>query len=442
MTMPGERLLYGAAGEPQNTTVLMETIYKLKQEIQKSNAEKQALAEQLNCLILLVKRSWDGDHNASLHLSNIVGVPPPNFHHPNSPEGMTTNTPVPENERTKAVQLWERLAIRLLEQDNMKIQQEIHHRQQLYMERRQMYMDELLESHKKEMSQLPASRSKKSLEEVDKKFMKVYNKGSNINRPSSGTSTTQARAKSAVTRTRKDSSNGIELTINDILHPEHAHLRQETNTAFSGLYKLDKENTRHQSHSRLDYDDPDRYKPAGNLFDLDSVFGPDDQVPASKRPISAFLPNSLERQKQRPKSAGVFLTQKHERQLKYDTTRPVSGKPSEKKNNQRRKSAGPKLAGGLLQREQEYLNQGPVDAADSKEEGSPSNTPTQQYEEEESDEDQQPIRIKMKAHPKRPQHVDKFCNDLQEMEEMENEFKKNTIALQKKLGIGDTGMVF
>lgn len=120
----------------------------------------------------------------------------------------------------------------------------------------------------------------------------------------------------------------------------------------------------------------------------------------------------------------------------------MSGKPSEKKNNQRRKSAGPKLAGGPLQREQEYLNQGPVDATDSKEEGSPSNTPTQQYEEEESDEDQQPIRIKMKAHPKRPQHVDKFCNDLQEMEEMENEFKKNTIALQKKLGIGDTGMVF
>lgn len=45
----------------------------------------------------------------------------------------------------------------------------------------------------------------------------------------------------------------------------------------------------------------------GNLFDLDSVFGPDDQVPASKRPISAFLPNGLERQKQRPKSAGGLL---------------------------------------------------------------------------------------------------------------------------------------
>lgn len=60
--------------------------------------------------------------------------------------------------------------------------------------------------------------------------MNVFLQGSNINRPSSGASTTQARAKSASTRTRKDSSNGIELTINDILHPEHAHLRQDTNT--------------------------------------------------------------------------------------------------------------------------------------------------------------------------------------------------------------------
>ena len=39
-----------------------------------------------------------------------------------------------------------------------------------------MYMDELLETHKKEMSQLPVSRSKKSLEEIDKKFMKTYSK--------------------------------------------------------------------------------------------------------------------------------------------------------------------------------------------------------------------------------------------------------------------------
>ena len=39
-----------------------------------------------------------------------------------------------------------------------------------------MYMDELMETHKKEMSQLPVTRSKKSLEEVDKKFMKTFSR--------------------------------------------------------------------------------------------------------------------------------------------------------------------------------------------------------------------------------------------------------------------------
>ena len=42
----------------------------------------------------------------------------------------------------------------------------------------------------------------------------------------------------------------------------------------------------------------------GNLFDLDSVFGPENHEPVAKRPISAFLPNGIERQKPRPKSAG------------------------------------------------------------------------------------------------------------------------------------------
>lgn len=136
--------------------------------------------------------------------------------------------------------------------------------------------------------------------------------------------------------------------------------------------------------------------------------------------------------------SSVFLTQKHERQIKYDTTRPVSGKPSQKNNLQRRKSAGPKPAGEPAPREPE---QAPADTEKDQENGPLNNTATQQSEEE-SDEEQQPIRIKLKSHPKRPQHVDKFCTDLKDMEDMENEFKKNTIALQKKLGIGDTGLIF
>lgn len=65
------------------------------------------------------------------------------------------------------------------------------------------------------------------IELIDAFFFSKQNP--NLNRPGSGARTIQQRAKSAVTRTRKDSANGVELTINDILHPDHAHLRQETN---------------------------------------------------------------------------------------------------------------------------------------------------------------------------------------------------------------------
>jgi hypothetical protein len=128
----------------------------------------------------------------------------------------------------------------------------------------------------------------------------------------------------------------------------------------------------------------------------------------------------------------VFLTQKHDRQIKYDTTRPVSGKPSERKgSNQRKKSAGSRPVS-------EPVHTQP-DLEENQEEVSVNNA--NQQLEEESDEEQQPIKVKMNTYKKRPQHVDKFCNELKEMEDMEQEFRKNTIALQKKLGIGETGMV-
>lgn len=110
----------------------------------------------------------------------------------------------------------------------------------------------------------------------------------------------------------------------------------------------------------------------------------------------------------------------------------MTGKPSERKgSSQRKKSAGPREADEPVHTQ--------TDLADNQEEASVNNA-SQQLEEE-SDEEQQPIRVKMSAYKKRPQHVDKFCNELKEMEDMEQEFRKNTIALQKKLGIGDTGMV-
>lgn len=136
----GEKL-YGPPG-PQNNAVLMDIISKLKKDLQQSRAENSKLVDQLNVLISLVKRAWSGEQGATMHLANIVGVPPPNF----TGSEPLRNTPVPD--KTRAVKNWERMAIRLLEKDYAAIQAEIKERQKLYMERRQIYMDYVIQDHK------------------------------------------------------------------------------------------------------------------------------------------------------------------------------------------------------------------------------------------------------------------------------------------------------
>ena len=66
------------------------------------------------------------------------------------------------------------MAIRLLDREYVRVQEEIRQQQLLYIESRQQYMDELLVSHQKEMSKVPIKRQPKSLEEVDEKFMKTF----------------------------------------------------------------------------------------------------------------------------------------------------------------------------------------------------------------------------------------------------------------------------
>lgn len=51
------------------------------------------------------------------------------------------------------------------------------------------------------------------------------------------------------------------------------------------------------------------------------------------------------------------------------------------------------------------------------------------------------LRIRVKSAVNRPQHVDKFVNDMQQMAELEKDFQKTAIELQKKLGITEMGMV-
>ena len=71
---------------------------------------------------------------------------------------------------------WERLSIRLLEKEYAAIQAEIKERQKLYMERRQVYMDYVMEDHNDEMAKfnLHKHKSVASVQDVDKKFLRCY----------------------------------------------------------------------------------------------------------------------------------------------------------------------------------------------------------------------------------------------------------------------------
>ncbi|KAJ8302795.1 hypothetical protein KUTeg_019191 [Tegillarca granosa] len=422
--------VFSVAGHPQNTAVLMDIISKLKYDLKQCNNEKQKLAEQLNCFITLVKRSWEGDHNAALHLGNIVGVMPP-VEWNNSYDGKLRNTPVPGC-KTRAVMNWERFAIKLLELDYARMQDEIHYRQQLHLQNRNLYMDAVLNSHENEMSKFPLHRRKK-MDEIDQRFLKTYNKNPGMNKKPS-------RVKSApASRQAKNMVEGKNITLNDLLVKPAQNVSSESNRPFSGLYQFDNEQTSY--YDPVSYDDPKRYK-QNNLFDLDTVFGPDDPM-KKPRPISAFMPRERNATKSRPTSAGVFVTQKNERPLKYESTRPFSGKG--KKNNkksQRLRSASEPFINFYEEEEEKEIQEETANGNNENENVS--------FEEELSDTEETTVkedlispalRVRVKSAVNRPQHVDKFVNDMQQMAELEKDFQKTAIELQKKLGISEMGMV-
>ena len=68
------------------------------------------------------------------------------------------------------------MAIRLLEKDYAAIQAEIKERQKLYMERRQIYMDYVIQDHQDEMAKfnLQRQKSSSSVHDVDSKFLRCY----------------------------------------------------------------------------------------------------------------------------------------------------------------------------------------------------------------------------------------------------------------------------
>ena len=145
----------------------------------------------------------------------------------------------------------------------------------------------------------------------------------------------------------------------------------------------------------------------------------------------------------------AFITQKNERPMKYETTRPVSGK---KTSTHRLKSAS---EGNIGQKtfiaiplvpeynECQYVNED--DENNRNDESDKDNTDVHDVDYD-SDLDLEaynkpPIKVRVDSAQKRPAHMDKFVKELQTMEAMEKDFKKSALQLQKKLGINFNGMV-
>lgn len=120
---------------------LRDLVNKLKLELLQSQVEAQKVRDQLQCVIYLVRRAWQGDETASIHVSNIVGVAPPRIQ--KNPElDEFTVTP-----KSKVLNGWARLVIGLLNRIYHEEELELRAKQLLYMRDREELLDEQLMSH-------------------------------------------------------------------------------------------------------------------------------------------------------------------------------------------------------------------------------------------------------------------------------------------------------
>ncbi|KAH3855137.1 uncharacterized protein LOC127870930 [Dreissena polymorpha] len=464
--MPGDQKLYGLQG-PQNSTVLMEIITKLKQDLQHSRSENSKLVDQLNCLISLVRRAWSGEQGAIMHLANIVGMEPPTF---GINPDMNRNTPMPD--KSRAVLNWERLSVKLLEKDYKTIQEDIRMRQELHIQNREQYMNEVLEDHQQEMGKFNLrKKSATNIEEVDKQFLRCY----------SAKSKSERRVQSAKSRPRSgfkghqskvaDMADRAGVRVEDILgqqQQQQTGMFAEGTEVFQSLHKMNGPE-KLLYRRKESFADPNRYKQS-NLFDPDVIFSPD-MMGTKGRPSSASSVGS----KVRPTSAFLITEGKPERPLKYETTRPVSGKSRPAsgklggagknriksaslnrtapatfvKKNLHSKSANQQADDNSFLAEAD-VNQNGNQNSERSGVTSPDNDQgeasqyTDQAGRHSDDSDENVVENKppMAVKVKKGHDMDKFVNELKMMAEMENDFKKSVIQFQKKLGLETGGFVY
>ncbi|CAH1785748.1 unnamed protein product [Owenia fusiformis] len=373
----------GRAPTAAEVTRLKDTISSLQQEVIQANAATDKATDKLNCLILLVKRAWTGDNTAAIHVAKIIGIAPPD-----GEDHIVQNT----KPKSKTLNNWALLTIGLLNREYKAIEEEMTEQSRAYLLAREGYLDEQMLQNRNSVAQARPNSPNESFKKKSK------------SRPNSGYRNPLPPTDNG------DINDGNNMTWGDLLVDGTAADRKSTgNAALTGLFQLESSqvsNSRSDpDRTNIDFDDPNRYTQPG-LFESKSFVG------KKQRPKSGVEQKKRDLNRNRPKSAFITAPPQPERPLKYETTRPISGKGSlkPKRDNYFFSSGEPlmrKISG----------------SSPNISDPSPRNPP--------------PMKIKIQ----RPESIDKYMDDMNKMAAMEEDFSRTAMALQKKLGISSDGMI-
>ncbi|XP_072169269.1 uncharacterized protein [Diadema setosum] len=359
-----------------------EAIAKMRNDVLDSKAETQRVRDQLNCLIMLVKRAWTGDSAAAVHVSNIVGVPPPAF--------KTEGEEEEEHYKNAPVHHWAMLTIGLLNRHYQQMEAEGLALARARLQHRQEFLDEQLQCHREMLLKEKRALKKRLASAPPKSYDQLFHPA-------------QSRP--------RDSSNSERVA-----HP---------GTLVEFLYpgtKIDKQKPSKQNRQ------------TGRRFSQPGLFESEGIVEKPKRPVSAIHQQRTDAQRSRPKSAVKSVNVKGERPLKYETTRPISAKnisttfltnptnpnlPNATRDGKKPRAKSARAYLGISSGDAFYQGE----AAGSH----PAPTPVRDHEAEDMG------------------HVSPFrdgvSEDLRKIELMEEDFRKTASLLQQKLGISNCGAI-
>ncbi|XP_038070309.1 uncharacterized protein LOC119739431 [Patiria miniata] len=378
----------GSAG-PDNRA-FREAIANMRLEVLEAKAETQRVRDQLNCLIMLVKRAWMGDQAAAVHVANIVGAAPPKFLRDEQ------NEEVSAINKNRSLHHWAMLSIGLLNRHYRRLEAQALSRAKQRLQERQDYLDQQLTKHRALLREA-SGRGLADVKKTSNPYLEPQKPHSSWN-------------------SRPKSSKPSPLAQPEFDYPKQFRPPKEPVVAstmmqhLANIAKMEREN-QHDLFS-ASHVVPDRSK--------------------AKRPSSGNQ-KLKDNQRARPKSAVIAAT-KGERPLKYETTHPVSGKPSSS-SKPRAKSA--KAASGRIFE----MTEG--DPSSSK----PSGEDLSLFNEDERANGgyaKNGDHTRNSGHAWNSSHTrfeDTVSEGLRHMESMEEDFRKTAKMLQEKLGISGDGVI-